>query len=252
MSQSPFPALPLCQVTFPSNPLINAALAYSKEHTSECTINHCLRAAAFALLLARKLPPLAAANLDVEAVVLSSILHDMGWSTTKSLLSDDKRFEVDGANIARDFVKSSTAAGVAEGWDKHRLQLLWDAIALHTTPSIAHHKEPEVFATNLGILADFLGPNVPIPGNPITVDEYKEIVRAFPRLGFSDQVVDILCGFCRDKQDTTFDNFVSDFGKIYGLDGKVAGKEEWATLCEEKSIAKGLMRGLEGCKQWDV
>jgi hypothetical protein len=65
-------------------------------------------------------------------------------------------------------------------------------------------------------------------------------------------VVDILCGFCRDKQDTTFDNFVSDFGKIYGLDGKGAGKEEWVTLCEEKSIAKGLMRGLEGCKQWDV
>ncbi len=250
MSQSPFPALPVCQVTLPSNPLINAALAYAREHTSECTVNHCLRAAAFALLLARKLPPLAAANLDLEAVVLASILHDMGWATTKSLLSNDKRFEVDGANIARDFIKSSTASR-ADGWDKHRLQLLWDAIALHTTPSIAHHKEPEVIATQLGITADFLGPNIPIPGNPITVEEYKEIVKAFPRLGFSDQVVEILCSFCRDKQETTFDNFVSDFGKTYGLDGKGTGKEEWTKLCEEKSISRAMMRALEGCKQWD-
>lgn len=250
MAPSPFPALPVCQVTLPSNPLINAAYAYLKEHTSACTVNHCLRSAVYALLIARKFPPLAAANLDLEAVVLSAILHDLGWATTKSLLSVDKRFEIDGANLARDFINSSPTTNPVE-WDKHRTQLLWDAIALHTTPSIAQHKEPEVVATQLGITADFLGPNLPLPGNVISVDEYKEVVAAFPRLDFGGELVKIMCGLCRDKKKTTFDNFVGDFGKIYGLDGKGAGKEEWKKTVEENAAPGLLMGGLEACKQWE-
>ncbi|KIW19125.1 hypothetical protein PV08_03417 [Exophiala spinifera] len=248
---SPFPAFPICQITFPSSPLINAALAYSKEHTDACTVNHTLRSAAFSLLLMRKLPPFAAVDdIDVEAVVLANILHDLGWATTKSLLSPDKRFEIDGANLARDLLKSAAGENSA-GWDKHRVQLIWDAIALHTTPSIAQHKEPEVSAVSLGIFADFVGPNIPIPGNPISVDEYKEIVTAFPRLGFKDHLVEIMCGLCREKPDTTFDNFVSDFGKSFGLDGKGTGKEDFKKLCEEKSLSNMLMGGLEACEQWE-
>jgi hypothetical protein len=260
---SPFPALPVCQVTIPSTALINAALAYAKEHTSECTVNHTLRSAAFAMLLLRKFPPLAAAAaanmIDTEAVVVSLLLHDMGWATTKELISADKRFEVDGANIAREFIKKSSSAppaGQDDEWDKHRVQLVWDSIALHTTPSIAHHKEPEVLITQLGISSDFLGPNLPLPPSPdgkpiITVEELQEIVATFPRLGFSDQVVEILCGFCRDKKDTTFDNFVAGFGKIYGVDGKGGGKEEWQKACEENSSARLLMGGLAACQQWE-
>jgi hypothetical protein len=160
MSSSPFPAFPISQVAIPSTALTNAAYAYSKEHTNAMTVNHCLRSTAFALLLLRKFPPLAAVadSIDTEAVVVSVILHDLGWATTKSILSKDKRFEVDGANLARDLVRSHSESEAESTWDKHRLQLLWDAIALHTTPSIAHHKEPEVFAVNLGIMCDFLGP----------------------------------------------------------------------------------------------
>ncbi|KAK4937463.1 hypothetical protein LTR10_021915 [Elasticomyces elasticus] len=248
-SSSPFPSLPVCQITIPSNDLINAAYFYTKEHTSEATVNHCLRCAAFSLLFIREFPPLASAPIDLEAVVLSSLMHDMGWSTTKSLLSTDKRFEVDGANIARDFISRNAAE--SGKWDAHRIQLLWDAIALHTTPSIAQHKQPEVVAVALGILADFLGPNLPLPGNPITVERYKEIVGAFPRAGFSDELVDTLCGLCRDKPQTTFENFVSGFGKTYGLDGKGGGKEEWIKTCEDNEITKRLMGGLQACKQWD-
>lgn len=250
LSPSPFPALPISQITIPSNDLINAAYSYTKEHTSQATVNHCLRCTAFSLLLIREFPPLASAavDLDVEAVVLSNLMHDMGWATTKSLLSTDKRFEVDGANIARDFINRSSPNGE---WDTHRIQLLWDAIALHTTPSIAQHKQPEVVAVTLGILADFVGPNMPLPGNPITVDRYKEIVGAFPRAGFSDEIVDIFCGLCRDKPETTFDNFASGFGKIYGLDGKGGGKEEWIKACEDNDRTKQLLGGLQACKQWE-
>lgn len=249
MAQSPFPAFPVSQITIPSNPLINAAYSYVQEHTSECTLNHCLRSTAFALIIVGKFPPLASAELDTELLVLSILLHDMGWATTKSLLSIDKRFEVDGANIARDLIKSTTTDDPA--WDKHRLQLVWDSIALHTTPSIAHHKEPEVFATQVGISADFLGPTIPLPGSIITVEEYKEVVHAFPRLGFKEALVDIFCGMCREKPATTFDNFVSEFGKAYGLDGKGGGKEEWRNTCEENNILNVMNNGLTACEQWE-
>ncbi|KIV96058.1 hypothetical protein PV10_03640 [Exophiala mesophila] len=245
---SPFPNLPISQALIPTTPLTLQAYSYINQHTSEATRHHVLRSASFAMLLARKFPPLATANLDVEAVALSAILHDMGWATTKSLLSSDKRFEVDGANIARTFIQSSAQ----DPWDKHRLQLVWDAIALHTTASIAHHKEPEVLATQLGIMADFFGPNLPIPGNLITVEEYKEIVHAFPRSNFKNELIHIMCGLCRDKPQTTFDNFVSDFGVIYGLDGHGTGKEDFLKSVQDSNISKLLVGGLEACAEHEL
>src|SRR5271170_2512612 len=149
-SSSPphFPPLPTSSITIPSTPLTLSALAYSRTHISPSTLNHCLRSTAFALLIARKLPPYNATN--PETITLSTLLHDMGWATTKALLSKDKRFEVDGANIARDFLTAKFAEGQhysVPGDEPHRTQLIWDAIALHTTPSIALHKQPEVAVT---------------------------------------------------------------------------------------------------------
>lgn len=157
-------------------------------------------------------------------------MHDLGWATDKTLLSKDKRFEVDGANMARTYLEE---VKLSVGWDKHRTQLMWDAIALHTTPSFALHKEPEVMLAHIGIMADFMGPDY--PGYPITVEENKEIVDAFPRLGFKEKFLDIMCGLCALKPGTTYDNFVGDYGAEYGLDGKGTGKEEFASKRLEHS-----------------
>ncbi|KAJ9616604.1 hypothetical protein H2200_000323 [Cladophialophora chaetospira] len=246
MSPSPFPAFPVSQITIPSNPVIKAAYTYVKENCSECTLNHVLRSTAFGLIIQKKFPPFA--GIDTEAVVISTILHDMGWATTKSLISSDKRFEVDGANIARDFIGKE---GDGSQWDKHRIQLLWDAIALHTTPSIAQYKEPEVAATGLGVMGDFFGPNIPLPGNIITVEEYKEVVGAFPRLDFKEELKGIMCGLCREKPETTYDNFVSEYGKTYGLDGKGTGKEEFAKQCEQRNFVIGFQASLDALAQYE-
>lgn len=250
MALSPFPSFPISQITIPSSPLIDAADAYLKQHTTQCTANHCLRSTAFSLILLRKFAPLVsqASNIDTEVVTLSVLLHDMGWATTKSLVSNDKRFEVDGANIARSFVHET---GPKETWDQHRVQLLWDAIALHATPSIAQHKQPEVLAAHLGILADFLGPNIPLPGAPISVEEYKEVVSLFPRLDFKNELREIFCGMCREKPETTFDNFVSEYGRLYGLDGKGKNRDKWIEQCQARSFVGMMEGGLTACEQWE-
>lgn len=70
-------------------------------------------------------------------------------------MSQDKRFEVDGANTARDFVRAKNAE-----WDNHREQLLWDSIALHTTPDIAMFKETEVALVSGGTFVELVGPEI--------------------------------------------------------------------------------------------
>ena len=100
------------------------------------------------------------------------------------MISKDNRFEVDGANAAREFLKRESKSSE---WDKHRLQLVWDAIALHTIGTVVFHKEPEVQACAYGIWADFQGPDR-IQGNPLSWDEYDSIVKVgylFIRRGLS-------------------------------------------------------------------
>ena len=124
-------------------------------------------------------------------------------------MSQDKRFEVDGAEAARAFLLRE-APSSAE-WDRHRIQLVWDAIALHTTGSIVFHKEPEVQACAHGIWADLMGPGR-MPAGLLAWAEYDEVVREFPRLGFMKCLQEVLCGLCRTKPQTTFDNFVGEIG----------------------------------------
>lgn len=195
-------------ITVPDTPLITAAIELAHKHLNDISYNHVMRCWLFGFAIANKIPPLQ--DRDIELHSLAVILHDMGWAASGGFVSPDKRFEVDGANAAREFVKNIKGSGDGS-WHTVRLQLLWDAIALHTTPSIAMHKEAEVQATGMGILIDFAGING-IPGT-ITQQEWDAIVAEYPRKGFRDGVVEIMCGLCKTKPETTYDNFVSDFGE---------------------------------------
>ncbi|KAI1449333.1 hypothetical protein F5Y02DRAFT_206337 [Annulohypoxylon stygium] len=286
-SQTPFPDLPNIGIKFPHSPITLAALEYTKQHTTAATYNHCIRSAYWALILAKKLPNFSSLlssssstssgqshsssgprQLNIETVVLATILHDMGWATTKELISKDKRFEVDGANLAYEFVGRYVAEGGegAEDWAGHqnehghglRKSVVWDAIALHCTGSIAlHHPSPEVALAHLAIITDFLGPKFPPgDGKVITVEEYKTVVRHFPMSGFgSDRLKEIMCGLCREKPTTAYDNFVGVFGARYGLDTKGGGKEEFKKEMEKEDTVGMLLDGLdylEGLLREDV
>ena len=223
-------------VTAPTSALIEKAVTFMNDNSSPALANHLMRSVAFALIVARKLPHRAA--VDPEGLVVGTLLHDLGWSRDPSLISADKRFEVDGATAARSFVKEH---GDASSWTEHRIGLLWDSIALHTTPSISLHKQPEVAIVCMGVLSDFLGPNM--PGGLITVDEYKEAVKAYPRLGFAGELREAMCGFCRDKPETTYHNVVGQFG-VRGLPGY---KEKWDKN-QELDMLEG---GLKTCEQYE-
>ncbi|KUJ23447.1 uncharacterized protein LY89DRAFT_182767 [Mollisia scopiformis] len=208
----------LAGVTVPDTPLIDKALAFARAHCDEFTYNHVVRSWLFGQYIGDHIPEFKERDIEVQAI--AAILHDLGWATSGDLVSKDRRFEVDSAEGTRAFL---IREGQKEDWDAHRIQLAWDAVALHTTHSIALYKQLEVKLCSMGIFADFLGPERS-PGGVLTREVWNGIIAEFPRLGFRGEIKRILCGLCSTKPATTYDNFVAEFGVAYvegySLEGK--------------------------------
>src|ERR1700740_1385400 len=87
-------------------------------------------------------------RFDPELLYAGAMFHDMGLTRKHS--SPNERFEVDGANTARDFLRS-------RGIPQQEIDLVWTAIALHTTPGIPQHMHPVVALVTAGVEMDSLG-----------------------------------------------------------------------------------------------
>jgi hypothetical protein len=91
------------------------------------------------------------------------------------------------------------------------VQLIWDSVALNSTPSIGLHKEAEVALCTAGIVLDFGGPQYDL----IPPTEMKSIIAAFPRLDMKRSFTDSVCRIVKTKPETTYDNFARDFGERF-------------------------------------
>lgn len=177
--------------------LVRDAIDLARSSSEPYLFNHVMRSWLFGVLIAER----SAAMPDPEILAVSVILHDLGLTEH---YAGEYRFEVDGANAARSFLKDrSISAG--------QIQLVWDAIALHTTPSLALHKEPEVSGAHTGIAVDVVGAGLDL----IRQDEVRAILTEFPRLAFKRQFQNCLCSVVRRKPTTTYDNVLRDLGLRY-------------------------------------
>jgi len=137
-------------------------------------------------------------DVDAELLYAGAMFHDMGLTPRHA--SVNERFEVDSANAARDFLRSH---GIAP----HEVDLVWTAIALHTTPGIPVHMHPVVALVTAGVEMDVLG---------LTYAEYSEleresIVRAHPRSErFKEDIIEAFYQGIRHKPETTFGNVKAD------------------------------------------
>ena len=177
--------------------LVRDAVELSRSLLEPYLFNHVMRCWLFGILLSEGARPAP----DPELLAVSAVLHDLGLTDRYAA---ENRFEVDGANAARAFLKG-------RGISTQQTQLVWDAIALHTTPSIALHKEPEVAMTHSGITVDVIGLGL----DRISQDKQRAILAEFPRLAFKNQFKDCLCSVVRRKPATSFDNILRDFGSRY-------------------------------------
>ena len=178
-------------------PLVTRALGLARTHSEPFLFNHAVRS----WLFAARLGQLQGIAHDAEVVAVGSLLHDLGLTTS---FTGQRRFEIEGADAARAFARE-------QGLDDRRVQLIWDTVALNSTPSIALHKEPEVALCTAGIGLDYGGPQY----DQIPSDEMENILTEFPRLDMKRCFTDSVCGIIKTKPETTYDNFARDFGERF-------------------------------------
>ena len=180
-------------IKIPDSAMARQATELLREHSSELLYNHSLRTFLFASLNGQQ----NGIRYDAELLYVSALFHDLGL--TAHYRSNDKRFEVDGANAARDFLRGHGAL-------PQSLQLVWDAIALHTSPGIAEYKEPEVALLNYGAALDIVGRGY----DQLASNDREEIVRQFPRSGLKKNMIATFFDGFKHKPHTTYGSINAD------------------------------------------
>jgi HD domain len=137
-------------------------------------------------------------RFDPELLYAGAMFHDMGL--TPAHASAHERFEVDGANAARDFLGSHLIS-------ERDIETVWTAIALHTTPGIPPHMHPVIALVTAGVEMDVLG----IAFSEFTEAEREAVVRAHPRPGrLKEEIIQAFYDGFHHKPETTFGTVNAD------------------------------------------
>jgi hypothetical protein len=184
-------------VSVPDGPLITAVIEHAQRLSEPYLFNHAMRSWLFAEAIGRG----KRIDYDREVVAIGTILHDIGLTAS---VSGPNRFEVNGANAALSFLKD-------KGLSDRRAQLIWDTVALNSTPSLALHKEPEVVVATMGIGLDYGGFGI----EALPTTDVERILSAFPRLRMKQQFAETCCRLVTTKPETSHDNFLRDFGERF-------------------------------------
>jgi len=184
-------------VSVADSPLVTAVIDYAQRLSDPYLFNHAMRSWLFAEAIGR----IKAIPYDREVVAIGTILHDIGLTEG---VSGPNRFEVNGADAALSFIRG-------RGLSDRRAQLIWDLVALNSTPSLALHKEPEVAVGTMGIGLDYGGFFV----QALQPADVERIVEAFPRLKMKQRFTDACCRLVKAKPETSHDNFLRDFGERF-------------------------------------
>jgi HD superfamily phosphodiesterase len=180
-------------VTIPDTELVREATARVRKVTDDTLFNHSRRVFLWGSLKA------AARGLDVdpELAYVGGLFHDLGL--TPAYGTKDQRFEIDGADAARNFL-------LEFGRTELEATHVWLAIALHTTPEVPHHLPPEVAVVSLGVETDVLGLDL----EQITAEQRAAVVAAHPRPDFKNRILQAFNEGMEKRPDTTFGTMNDD------------------------------------------
>jgi hypothetical protein len=185
---------PVAGVTVPDSKLAREVTELVRDTESPLLFHHSSRVYYWGALTGKR----RGLRFDPELLYAGAMFHDMGL--TPGYASADERFEVDGANAARDFLQSR---GIAE----RDIETVWTAIALHTTPGIPQHMHPVIALLTAGVEMDVLG----IAFSQFTDAEREAVVRAHPRTGrFKEEIIQAFYDGIHHKPETTFGNVKAD------------------------------------------
>lgn len=181
-------------IKIPDSKIAREATELVRHHETEMLFNHSVRVFVFGAMKGVR------QNLkfNSELLYVAALFHDLGLIDTYH--TETKRFEVDGADAAREFLKS-------HGISELKADLVWEAIALHTTPGIPQYMRPEIALTNAGVLVDVVG----IGYDEYTPEQRDQVIAAFPRGNFKSEFIEVQTCSALKKPQTTFGTVNFDY-----------------------------------------
>jgi hypothetical protein len=180
-------------IVVPDTPLVREITEYIRDTEDELLFNHSRRVFLFGALQGsrRGLQP------DLELLYAGAMFHDIGL--TEGFRSSMLRFEVDGANAARDFL-------LQRGVDDTAARNVWLSIALHTTPGVPEFLEPEIALVTAGVETDVLG----IGRNDLSSDAIEAVTAAHPRPAFKNRILRAFTDGMKHRPRSTFGTVNAD------------------------------------------
>ncbi len=175
-------------ISIPDSKMARDLIQFIRDTESDLLFYHSTRVYLFGALAGQR----KGLAYDPELLLAGAMFHDIGL--TESYRGSQLRFEVDGANAARDFLRGH---GIPEA----SIEIVWDSIALHTTPGIPEHKKPEVALVTAGVEMDVLG----IAYGEFSDNDREAVIAAYPRgADFKNHIIDAFYTGMKHRPDSTF------------------------------------------------
>ncbi|WP_201314352.1 HD domain-containing protein [Dyella sp. EPa41] len=187
------PQIPGIQI--PDSLIARDATELVRDTESELLFLHSMRVYAWGALAGMR----QGLNFDPELLYVGAMFHDLGLADR--FHGSALRFEVDGANAARDFLRS-------HGLPEQEIAKVWSAIAFHTTPGIPQFMHPEAALLHIAAGMDVAGRAY----DQFTDAERDAVTAAWPReTDFKHAIIDTFYEGLKRRPDSTFGTFNDDF-----------------------------------------
>ena len=181
-------------VSIPDSKMAREITQFIRDTESKMLFAHSTRVYFWAALIAKRKDLV----FDPELLYAGAMFHDIGL--TQAYQGSQLRFEVDGANAARDFLRGY---GICE----KDIECVWTAIALHTTPGIPEHMHPEIALVQAGAGMDVVGRAY----DQFTDDQRQAVTTAYPRGGdFKHEMIEAFYQGMKHRPGTTYGTFNDD------------------------------------------
>jgi hypothetical protein len=183
----------IADIAIPDTALVREITEFVRDAEDELLFNHSRRVFLFGALQGRRrgLQP------DLELLYAGAMFHDLGL--TQRYRTSTLRFEVDGANAAREFL-------LQRGVDKGDADKVWLGIALHTTPGVPEYLAPEVALVTAGVETDVLG----IGRDDLSANDLAAVIAAHPRPDFKRRILAAFNDGMKHRPDSTFGTMNDD------------------------------------------
>jgi HD superfamily phosphodiesterase len=180
-------------IVIPDTELVREVTDHIRGVEDDLLFNHSRRVFLFGALHGRSL----GLQPDLELLYVGAMFHDIGLTTRYR--TSNLRFEVDGANAARDFL-------LERGYDPADARKVWLGIALHTTPGVPEFLDPEIALVTAGVETDVLG----MGREDLAPEALNAVTATHPRPDFKNRILSAFNDGMKHRPQSTFGTMNDD------------------------------------------